>query len=124
MNLNQKGFTSIEIFGIIAIFSVVYIVGLVNYSYAFNVDYEQEAYEQTLSLIEMQSELYASLNEELFEDSTIIYLYVSDLIENNFISVDEEGNLVDPTNENSNLNNLKIKVILTDGEYVASVVEI
>lgn len=122
--MDRKGFTNIEIFLIVAVFSTVYLIGMFNFSYAFETDYLSDAYDQRISLIEMQSELYASLNEDLFLDSSVIYIYVEDLIESNLISVNSDGDVIDPTNENNTLNNLKIKVELNDGEYVASVVEI
>lgn len=122
--MNNKGYTTIEIFGVIAVFSAIYLFGMVNVSYAFSSDYELEYYEKTLNLIENQSLVYANLNEDLFEESDVIYLYVEDLIEMNLLTVDEDGNLANPTSKNETLNKMKIKVVLVDGEYVASIVEI
>lgn len=124
MNMNKKGFTVVEIFAVIAVFSVIYLISMVNASYAFSFDYKKEAYEEKINMIEMQSELYASMNEDLFLDTSVIYLYVSDLVDNNLIVTSENGDVTNPLSESSNLNNLKIEVFLINGEFEASVLEL
>lgn len=121
---NNKGFTSIEIFIVVLVFTAMYSVVMINATYAYENDADEIAYSNKINIIENQAQIYASLNEDLFEDTTVIYFYVEDLIESNLIVTNEEGNVANPLSETSNLNNLKIKVVLIDGEYIASVVEV
>lgn len=122
--INNKGFTSIEIFLVILVFSSIYIVGMVNVSHAFDTDYDELAYNELINLIEIQAEFYAENNENLFEDSTITYIYVSDLVEYGILSTDENGNVSNPQSPGEYLNNLKIKLINIDNKITASIVEI
>lgn len=110
--MNNKGFTNVEIFIVIVVFSAIYLISIVEVSSAFEVDYDQLAQENYYSLIEMQAELYATINEDIFEETSVVYIYLEDLIQNGLITQSEEKE------------NLKIKIVNTNNEYTATIVEV
>lgn len=110
--MKNSGFTTIEMFIVVIIFSAIYLVSTVNVSSAFETDYDEISSETEENLVLIQAELYASMNEELFTDTTVIYIYVDDLIESSFYSSD------------AGTENFKIKVIKDGNDYEASKLEI
>lgn len=111
MSLNNKGFTNIEIFTILLVFSVIYLVGIVNTSHAFSDETYQIAYDSKINLIKTQAQSYAFENIDLFKEKDVIYIYVTDLIDQGYITADEDGNVINPLEVGETLNNLKIKLV-------------
>lgn len=115
--MNNKGFTNIEIFLVIVVFSAIYLVSMVGFSSAFEpaadtASYEEAVYDAQINLLLGQAESYAQANSHLFMDTTVIYTYVNELVSNNYFQ------------DGTDLGNLKIKIVKTDNVYTASVVEI
>lgn len=124
LKLNNKGFTNLEMFSIIVLFSVAYLVVLLNVSYAFEDDSDQIAYDTKISLIEACAQTYALYEDGVFDDEDTIYIYVYDLIEEGYLIADEDGLVDNPLESGETLNNLKIKLVYNNGEVEVSLVTI
>ncbi len=121
--MNNKGFTTIELLVVLGIFSIVYFAGVVNFTYAFETDEIEVAYDHTINLIELQAKEYALNNQNIFETDTVVYVYVKDLIEYNYLAA-ENGIIIDPRETNKNLNDIKIKLEKNGENISSSIVEI
>ncbi len=122
--MKKNGFTTVELLIVIGIFTVIYAIGVINVTHAFEENPNQNEYNQVINLIEVQAQSYAQNNPEIFGESDVIYIYVSDLIEKSYIVPDENGNIKNPLEGSGTLNELKLKIEKKDNNYSASVVEI
>ncbi len=120
----KNGYTVVELLVVIAVFSVFYFWGVINTSHAFSYDKNQIAYEENINLIETMAKEYATYNEDLFEEKNTIYIYVDDLIENNYLKASSDGQIKDPRNINESLNHLKIKITKEDNAIIAKIVKL
>lgn len=119
--MNKKGYTGIELLIVIGVIGVIFFVGANQVSSTFDIDYNKELYDQTIETIEKTAEVYAEVNKELFSESTDIYLTVGELVEKNTALASSEGVVSDPRDNNKNLNDLKVKLSLTDDNVTAKV---
>ncbi len=124
IRLNNKGFTTIELLIVVFVFSIVYFVSVLNVTYAFETDNTEVSYDQKITLIEKQAEIYASDTDGFFAEEDTIYLYVKDLIEYGYLKADEDGNVVNPLTPNKFLNDDKIKIEKIGEKIVATFVKI
>ena len=122
--MNKKGFTTAELLITIAIFTVIYFIGVYNVSHAFSYSPQEEEYKAKIHLIEKQAIEYAKQDETFFDKKNTIYIYVEDLVKANYLASDKEGNIIDPRNSTKSLNNLKIKLIKEKKNIKASIVQL
>ncbi len=122
--VDKKGFSTVELLITIAVFSVIYFIGVYNVSYAFSYTPTEAEYEAKVHLIEKQAVEYARVEDSLFEKKNTVYIYVEDLVTANLLVGDKEGDIKDPRNTTKSLNNLKIKIIKEDKNIKASIVEL
>jgi len=118
--MKKNGYTVPELVIVIIIFGVVYFLVANNISYAFTLDVDQELYNLTIESIEKKAQIYGEANLDLFDEDKDIYLTVNDLIERRIIFPDKDGKIVDPRNENKELNNLKVKITLEEDNKVST----
>ncbi len=118
--MKKNGYTVPELVIVIIIFGVVYFLVANNISYAFTLDVDQELYNLTIESIEKKAQIYGEANLDLFDEDKDIYLTVNDLIERSIIFPDKDGKIVDPRNENKELNNLKVKITLEEDNKVST----
>lgn len=121
---DNRGFSTVEILIVVAIFSVIYIGAAMNVSHAFDIDIIQDEYDQKINLIEIQAEEYAANNLSLFFEEEEIYIYVKDLIDANYLIGDENGLIINPLEPNKNLNNLKIKLVRVGDKVTVDIVTV
>lgn len=122
--MNKSGYTVIELLIVICIFSVIYLFGVVKTSHAFNYDPHLVEYEEKINLIEKIAEVYANKNENLFEEKKVVYIYVSDLIEKEYLKANQDGDIKDPRNVTKTLNDLKIKLAKEKDDVKVSIVKL
>lgn len=122
--MNKKGFTTVELLITIAIFSIIYFIGVYNVSHAFSYSPHEEEYQAKIHLIEKQAVEYAKQDKKFFEKKNTVYIYVEDLVKANYLAGDKEGDIMDPRNSTKSLNNLKIKLIKEKKEIKASIVQL
>ncbi len=122
--MNKKGFTTVELLITIAIFTVIYFIGVYNVSHAFSYSPQEEEYKAKIHLIEKQAVEYAKQDKTFFDKKNTVYLYVEDLVQANYLSSDKEGDVIDPRNSTKSLNNLKIKLIKEKKSIKASIVQL
>jgi type II secretory pathway pseudopilin PulG len=120
--MNKKGYTIPELLGVLGVFTIIYIIGVISVAHAFKYDKIEEEYNAVLNLMRVQAENYAKDNsEELFKEKDITTIYANDLVKNNYYKADDNGNIIDPRDTTKNLNDIKIE-IKKDGEtYTAKI---
>ena len=75
-----------------------------------------------INLIKSMSDIYAKKNMELFDEKSVIYITVQDLVDNDLIDADNtNGDVKDPTSEVKTLNDLKIRLTNKDGKISSKV---
>ena len=111
---------SICLFGVIGIFTIMFFVLTNKASYAFNTDYETELYNIKINSIEQQAKTYGESNKDLFKENKDAYITVDDLAKLGFMITDN-GKVIDPRNEEKNLNNIKIRLTYKNDDVTAKV---
>ena len=101
----------ISLVAVLVLFTVVYFVLVINVSHAFAVDYNVNAtYDAKIDVIKKSAMAYGENNLDLFKDNDTIYIKVQDLIDNNLLVADNDGNIVNPLKSDDLLNNKVIKI--------------
>ncbi len=109
---------------ILVLFTVVYFVVANKLSYAFSDGLDKEAmYNDTIEIITKSAIAYGNDNIDLIKESenNTIYPKVQDLIDNGYLVADENGNIVNPINNNKILNSYGLKIKYADGKISAEV---
>ena len=120
--LNSKNTMLYALFGVLFVFTIIYFVTANNISHAFEYDESHEKYEMKIDLIKSMSDIYAKKNIELFDEKSVIYITVQDLVDNDLIDADNtNGDVKDPTSEVKTLNDLKIRLTNKDGKISSKV---
>ncbi len=120
--MNKKGFTLVEllvVIVIIAVLSVIIIPSIIN----INKNINSRLLSEKIENIESSAILYANNNEEIFNGTDVVYLYIYELVDSNYMTVDvNEGStnckkatensrigcVINPTNKKSINNNYVI----------------
>lgn len=118
---NKKGYTAVELIIVIAVFTVGYFVTANILSKDFDVNYEQDLYEEKINAIETQAALYGETHTEIFTESSDVYMTVEELALANVIISTSEGVVADPRDSEETLNDLRVKITNSDDEVTAEV---
>ncbi len=120
--MKKKGFTLVEllvVIVIIAVLSVIIVPSVIN----VNKNINKRLLSEKIENIESSAILYANNNEEIFNGTDVVYVYVYELVESNYMTVDVKtgsdncnsatekstiGCVIDPTNKTSLNNNYVI----------------
>lgn len=119
--MRKNGYTTIELVVVLGIFSIAYFASAIAISKNFNVNYEEELYNQKIAAIEKQASIYGENKEDLFKDGDSVYMTIEDLAKENVIVASEEGVVADPRDSEKNLNDLKVKITSNDNKVTAKV---
>ncbi len=119
--MKNKGYTVVELVIVLAVFSLFYFIGVGVIAKDINVNYEDTMYEQKIAAIEEQASIYAKSKDELFKDSDTIYLTVKELADAAAIISNKDGEVTDPRDGKSNLNEIKVKITNIDSKVTAKV---
>lgn len=123
--MKKNGYTGVELLIVIIVLGVVTFGILATTSSSFK-DNTEDLYSETKYLIENQAELYGESDgviAELQEKGNKV-ISVNDLVVSGYyVADDKSGNVIDPRNNKSTLNNLKIKLSYVDGVVTASIIE-
>lgn len=121
--VNRKGYTVLELLVVIILFGVLVAFTISKTAYSFEND-TTEYYEVTMKSIESNAKRYAESLEELKSSETKI-ITVKDLVSAGYLEADNKnGDIIDPRNSNSTLNNVKIKLTYDEDKgYKATVIE-
>lgn len=107
---------------VLTVFTIGYFVIANQVSYAFSANYDAaDTYNKTIEVIKASAIVYAENNEKLFEKENTIYVKVQDLIDNNLLAADQEGNILNPLKANASLNSNVIKIKKEDGKITVEV---
>ena len=117
--MKNKGYTVVELVIVLAVFSLFYFIGVG--VIAKDINYEDTMYEQKIAAIEEQASIYAKSKDELFKDSDTIYLTVKELADAAAIISNKDGEVTDPRDGKSNLNEVKVKITNIDSKVTAKV---
>ena len=120
--MNKKGFTLTELLVVIAIIGILSVI-IVPSVITINNNINERLLAQKIEQIISAAELYGSNNEEIFNGTTEVEVYVYELIESNYLGIDtkvnndncnnsskgqtNKGCMIDPV-EKSSMNNLKV----------------
>lgn len=115
---NKDGYTIIELMIVIVVIGIFAFVTINKASYAFSDNSEvlKELEEQKTALIETAAEKYGNEHMDVFEESNSTYIRVTDLIEGNYLLLDENGNIAGDSNINKSQ---KIALTLKDDKVSA-----
>ena len=120
--MNKKGFTLVEllvVIVIIAVLSVIIVPSVIN----INKNINKRLLSEKIENIESSAILYANNNEEIFNGTDVVYIYVYELVDSNYMTVDATagadncktdtekssiGCVIDPTDKTSINNNYVI----------------
>lgn len=114
--MNNKGYTIPELVVVIVVIGVGYFLVANHLSYAFDVNYEDEMYAQTIKYIEENAQIYAEANLDTFSE----YMSVDELVEKGFL-LNTDGKVIDPRDQNKSLNDLRIKLTRKGDKVTAEV---
>lgn len=96
---------------ILVVFTIGYFVVVNKVSYAFSNNYDLEkAYNNTIKTIEECAIAYGEKNPDLFNEENIVYIKVQDLIDNELLVANKDGNIQNPLKENETLNTNIVKI--------------
>ncbi len=107
--MNKFGYSKVEILIVIVLLGIVAFIAINKTSYAFAVN-EKDAVNEVKYLIEVQAKDYAMANTTLFDETSTTYISVDDLVEAGYLMGDANGIVTDPTDENKNFNDKKVKL--------------
>ena len=95
--MKKNGYSAVELLIVIVLLGVITLGVVISTSNAFKDD-AGEIYEETTYLILRQAELYGK-NSSTLEQEGVQIITVRDLVESKYyVSVNQEGNVVDPRN--------------------------
>ncbi len=118
---NNRGAVSVSLIILLAVFTVGYFMLANRFSYDFDVNYEDDLYDLKIASIEKNAAIYAEEHEELFAESSDVYMTVEELALANVIISNTEGVVDDPRNNEDNLNDLRVKITNKDDVITAEV---
>ena len=121
LKMNKKGYAGIEMIIVLALFTVGYFVVANIISYNFDVNYEEDLYDLTISSIEKQAALYGENNTEIFAENNDVYMTIEQLAAANAIISTSEGVVADPRDDSKTLNDIRVKITNDDDEITAEV---
>ena len=121
LKMNKKGYAGIEMIIVLTLFTVGYFVVANIISYNFDVNYEEDLYDLTISSIEKQAALYGENNTEIFAESNDVYMTIEQLAAANAIISTSEGVVADPRDDSKTLNDIRVKITNDDDEITAEV---
>ena len=111
----------IELTIIMVLFGIVFFNFANKASYAFSVDYEKESYNQLIDSIKNNTKIYAKNTKDFFKKDEDVYLTIKELANLNLVLADENGNVIDPRDENKTLNDVKVKITQNKGKIEVNV---
>lgn len=107
---------------ILVVFTISYFIVVNKISYAFDNTYDiNEFYNNTIDTIKKSAVAYGEKNIALFNENNTIYIKVQDLIDNDFLIPNENGNITNPLKENETLNSNIVKIKLENEKVSAEV---
>lgn len=118
--MKKNGYTVVELAIVLGVFSICYFAATWVISSKLNVNYEEEMYNQKIACIENNAVLYAKANDKLFEKDKTIYLTIDDLAKANAV-ISSNGEVIDPRDEKSSMNDIKVKLTMEDDKITAKV---
>ena len=108
--MKRNGYTWIELLAVIVILGIGAFITIRKVSYAL-VDNTDELYQNDIYSILESAKLYGNDNLEELKNNNSMIITVQDLIDNNYLSSDEEGNYKDIRTKGAVLNNIQIAII-------------
>ena len=107
--MKKNGYTLIELLVVIAIMGLIAFFTINRVSHAL-VDNRDELYEDDIYSILESAKLYGNNNITELKEQNSIVITVQDLIDNQYLASDEEGNFNDVRTKGATLNNLQIAI--------------
>ena len=112
--MKKNGYTVVELAIVLGVFSICYFTATWVISSKLNVNYEEGMYSQKIACIENNAVLYAKANDKS------IYVTVDDLAKANAV-ISSDGEVIDPRDEKSSMNDIKVKLTMEGDKITAKV---
>ena len=119
--MKKNGYTVVELVVVLAIFSIGYFAATWVISGSFGVNFKEDLYKEKIAAIEKQASIYAMKDESLFKDDKVAYITIGDLVEKSVVISNGNGEVVDPRNNEKNLNDVKIKLTKEEDTVTATI---
>lgn len=121
--MKKNGYTIVELIVVLVLVGVIYFTFIGKVSFAFKQDYKEELYKQFIDTVEKNTLIYAQKNQDFFGEEEEIYMTIKNLADLKLVTINEEGNVVDPRDEEKNLNNLRVKITRVKGNIKVKVLD-
>lgn len=122
MNVKRNGYTIFQMLFVVIILGVATIAILGSTSYAYQ-DSSNKYYDETISLILKQAELYGESSDSLKSEGSLV-ITLNDMIDAGYYVADnKDGSVVDPRNSKATLNGLRIRLDYQNDKVEAKVIE-
>lgn len=119
--MKKNGYTIVELSIVLGVFSICYFTAAWLISGKLNVNYEEQMYEDKLTTIENGAVYYAKTHENLFEKENVAYITVEDLAKSNIVRSQDNYEVIDPRDNDSTMNNIKIKLTNENEKITAKI---
>lgn len=107
---------------ILAVFSIGYFIIMNKVSYAFTTSSNiEDLYNLTIETIKTSSIEYANKNLDMFNESNTLVIKVQDLIDNNLLIPNEDGNIINPLESPKTLNSRIITINYDNNKFEVNV---
>lgn len=107
---------------ILVVFTIGYFIIVNKVSYAFQVNSnEKESYDALINVIKECSKKYGIDNPSIFNEEKIAYIKVQDLIDNNLLLTNEDGNIYNPLDKKIIMNSNVIKLKKDKEEIIVEI---
>jgi len=122
IDMKRNGYTIFQMLFVVIVLGVATMVILGSTSYAYQ-DSSSKYYDETVSLILNQAELYGESLESLKTNGSLI-ITLNDMIDAGYYVADDgDGNVVDPRNSKATLNGMRIRLNYQDDKVEAKIME-
>ena len=114
----KNGYTVIELVVIIILLGIATLLITLNMTKIFKDDSEEVYEEQIMAILAKGKEFGNENLEELQNSENGITITVNRLIEDGFLTADKNGNLINPKNKKTKLNDLKILITYDESNEI------
>ena len=107
--MKKNGYTLIELLIVVVVLGVVSFLTINKVSHSL-VDNTDEIYKEDIYSILESAKVYGEANKETLMESSSMVITVQDLIDNDYVGCDDNGNYIYVRSDGATLNDLKIVI--------------
>lgn len=119
--MKSRGYTLLDMVILMGVCGIATLLFVTKTSYAFS-DHTKDYYDNIIDLALKQAELYGESSEVLKENKVEI-ITINDLVDKKYMGANASGDVVDPRNNEKNLNSVKIKLKIDENSDIIASIE-